>query len=220
VSMGLGSSAAVAVACARVLLRISDRPAPAEEVARIAMLMEQEFHGQPSGVDHTTSAQGRLILFRRAPGAAQGTARAVRSPRPLRLLIALAGPRSPTRIIVAALRDRAQQWPVRYKRLMRELGTLAREGAQAIESGDLEGLGDALTVSHGILCALQLSSPRLDGLVDRLRQEGAMGAKLTGAGGDGGAVIGLFYEPEPVVARLRQEGINCFTSQVAGPQAL
>ena len=65
-----------------------------------------------------------------------------------------------------------------------------------------------------------LSSLRIDTVVHALREFGALGAKLTGAGGDGGAVIGLFYEPEHAAAKLRAQGLNCFTSQVAGPLAL
>jgi mevalonate kinase len=56
--------------------------------------------------------------------------------------------------------------------------------------------------------------------VHRLRRAGALGAKLTGAGGDGGAVIALFAEPEPAMARLKAEGVQCFASQLAGPRAL
>ena len=221
VSMGLGSSAAVGVACARLLLLASGKPSPRPDVvARVAMLMEEEFHGQPSGIDHTTSAQGRLILYRRRPGATLGTARPVRSPRPLKLLVALVGPRPPTRVTVAALRARASRWPSRYGRLMRELGALAREGASAVEKGDLESLGDAMNASQGVLSGLGLSSASIDQMVHRLRGMGAMGAKLTGAGGDGGAVIGLFLEPESAVVRLRRQGVVCFESQVAGPKTL
>ena len=220
-SMGLGSSAAVGVACARLLLAASGRKdAPPSEVARVAMLMEEEFHGQPSGIDHTTSARARLLFYRKRPGAALGTAREVRSPRPLKLLVALLGPRPPTRVTVAALRARVARWPSRYGRLMRELGTLAREGAAAVEQGDLESLGDAMNASQGVLSALGLSSASIEQMVYRLRGMGALGAKLTGAGGDGGAVIGLFLEPEPAVARLRRQGVVCFGSQVAGPRAL
>jgi mevalonate kinase len=57
-------------------------------------------------------------------------------------------------------------------------------------------------------------------MVHRLRLLGALGAKLTGAGGDGGAVIGLFLEPESAVAQLTRQGVRCFSSQVAGPRAL
>jgi mevalonate kinase len=221
VSMGLGSSAAVGVACARLLLAASGKPnAPADVVAKVAMLMEEEFHGQPSGIDHTTSAQGRLILYRRRPGAAVGTARPVRSPKPLALVVALVGPRPPTKATVAALRERAERWPSRYGRLMRELGVLAREGAAAVEQGDLDSLGDAMNAAHGVLCALGLSSASIDGMVHRLRGLGALGAKLTGAGGDGGAVIGLFLEPERAVMKLRKQGVVSFGSQLAGPRAL
>jgi len=52
----------------------------------------------------------------------------------------------------------------------------------------------------------------------RLRNMGALGAKLTGAGGDGGAVIGLFNDTGPVVHELTRLGIRCFDSQLAGPR--
>src|SRR4051794_38515435 len=67
VSVGLGSSAAVGVACARALLKAAGRDGSAREVTRTALMMEEEFHGTPSGVDHTTSAMGTLIEFRRKP---------------------------------------------------------------------------------------------------------------------------------------------------------
>lgn len=220
VSMGLGSSAAVAVACSRLLLSAAGPPASPAEVARVAFDMEKEFHGTPSGIDHTCSAMGQLIRYRLRPGEDLGSARVVKSPRPLKVLVALAGERSPTKGTVAALRARRERWPARYRRLFAEIGRLVRDGVKAIESGDLEALGDAMTVNQGLLSALRLSSARLDEMVYRLRSMGALGAKLTGAGGDGGAVIGLFLEPEPVVARLTRMGIRCFSSQLAGPRVL
>ena len=219
-SMGLGSSAALSVACSRVLLKaagIKDSPG---EVARLALEMEQEFHGTPSGVDHTTSAEQQLILYKRVPPQSSGRARVVKSPRPLKILVVLVGERSPTKKTVGALRERQARWPERYGRLFQQIGAVAREGAQAVEQGDLEGLGDAMNVNQGLLSALGLSSPPLEEMVYRLRGLGALGAKLTGAGGDGGAVIGLFYEPEPAVAKLLGLGVRCFSSQLAGPRAL
>jgi mevalonate kinase len=218
-SMGLGSSGALSVACARVLLQAAGRKATASEVAAVAWEMEQEFHGTPSGVDHTTSAMEQLILYRRKPGAEQGRAKVVESPKPVKLVVVMAGARSPTKLTVGALRERQKRWPDRYQRVFREIGLLASEGAEAVEEGDLEALGDVMNVNHGLLAALGLSSPGLDDMVHRLRNMGALGAKLTGAGGDGGAVIGLFQDTEPVVHELTRLGIRCFDSQLAGPRA-
>jgi mevalonate kinase len=219
-SMGLGSSAALSVACARVLLKATGARDSAQQVVRLAQEMEQEFHGTPSGVDHTTSAREQLILYKRTPGQSTGRAREVKSPRPLKLLVVLAGERSPTKKTVAALRERQARWPERYRRLFHQIGAVATEGAKAVEAGELEALGDAMNVNQGLLSALGLSSPPLEEMVYRLRGLGALGAKLTGAGGDGGAVIGLFLEPEPAVAKLLGLGVRCFSSQLAGPRAL
>ena len=220
-SMGLGSSAAVSVAVARLLLKARNgvqlRP---NEVARVAWEMESVFHGTPSGVDHTVSVHDALIHFRRRPDSATSTVRRVDCPRPLKVLVALVGGRPSTRETVAALRRRQQKWPRRYGRLFQEIGRLVDEGREAIERGDLDALGDLMNVNQGLLAALGLSSAGIDSMVHRLRSLGALGAKLTGAGGDGGAVIGLFLEPEPAVARLTREGVRCFSSQVAGPRAL
>lgn len=222
VSVGLGSSAAVAVATARALLHAAGRPTRVRDVLDVALEMEREFHATPSGLDHTCSAYGELIRFQRKPTAARGTVRVVSSARPLKLLIAVVGDRSPTRETVSALRQRIDRWPSRYRRVMEDIGKLADEGAEAIARGDLETLGDAMNVNHGLLGALGLSSPRIDALVHLLRSMGALGAKLTGAGGDGGAVIALFRDPERAMAQpaLARAKIRCFESQIAGPRAL
>lgn len=218
ISVGLGSSAAVGVACARALLKASGRTVAPREVARIALRMEEAFHGTPSGVDHTTSALGALILYRRRVGAAVGNAVPLQCPVPLHVIVALAGKRRSTRETVRGLRERAQRWGSRYARLLREIGQVAREGAAAVTAGDLDALGDAMNVNHGLLSALQLSSATIDEVVHRLRDHGALGAKLTGAGGDGGAVVGLFRDPKPALARLRRTGVPCFSSQLSGPR--
>ena len=214
-SMGLGSSAALSVAVARVLLESSSgKAATAKQVETLALAMEKEFHGTPSGVDHTTSARNELIRF------ARGEARVVKAPRPVKVLVAMTGPRSATRATVGALRERQARWRGRYQRLFAQIARLVDDGVALVRRGDLEGLGDVMNMNQGLLGALGLSSAPIEAMVYRLREHGALGAKLTGAGGDGGAVIGLFLEPEPTVMRLRREGVECFASQLAGPRVL
>lgn len=214
-SMGLGSSAAVAVAVASVLLQASSGRSPSTgRVRALAGGMEVVFHGTPSGVDHACSALGLPIRFRRLAAGRTPLVRAVRLRRPLELLVAIAGQRRATRDTVSALRQRQARWPLRYRRLFQEVGRVAEEGVKAAEAGDLEALGDAMNVNHGLLAALGVSSPALDGMAGFLREAGALGAKLTGAGGDGGAVVGLFPDAGPAHKRLLRAGVSCFVSRV------
>ncbi len=215
VSMGLGSSGALSVAISRVLLEAkTGRPASVKQVEDLALEMEREFHGTPSGVDHTTSAHNAMVLFQK------GVARELEAARPIKVLVALVGPRASTKATVGALRERQARWPARYAKVFTLIGGLVREGAKAAKVGDLETLGDVMNMNQGQLSALGLSSEPLEQMIFLLRETGALGAKLTGAGGDGGAVIGLFREPEPALVELRRRGVDCFVSQLAGPRAL
>lgn len=218
-SMGLGSSAAVSVACARLLLKAADpRKEPAtKDVAKVAWEMERVFHGTPSGVDHTCASEASLIHFRRRPQSDRAQVTRLSCPRPLEIVVVLVGERPATKATVAALRARQAKWADRYARIFDEIGQLVGEARQAIEAGDLELLGDCMNMNQGLLAALGLSSESIESMVYSLRREGALGAKLTGAGGDGGAVIALFPEPRRAAARLARQGIRCFTSQLAGP---
>jgi mevalonate kinase len=209
VSMGLGSSAALSVAVSKLLLTACGKSFGTKQVLALAAAMEGEFHGTPSGVDHTTSARAELILYRR-----EGPTKAVKAKKRLHVVVALAGERTATKTTVAALRERREKWPRRYTRLFTEIGRLADEGAKAVARGDLEELGDLMNMNHGLLWAMQLSSERIDTMVRRMRSLGAFGAKLTGAGGDGGAVIGLFSDPFKAVNALTSEGVLCFESQL------
>lgn len=219
-SMGLGSSAAVSVACARLLLKASlgGAEAAAKDVARVAWEMEKVFHGTPSGVDHTTSAEAAMIHFRRKPGTEKAKVLKVRSPRPLGLVVALIGKRPATKATVAALRERQAKWPERYARIFKDIGAIVDEGRVAVERGDAELLGDLMNMNQGLLAALGLSSPGIEAMAYRLREAGALGAKLTGAGGDGGAVIALFEDARRAAKSLKRAGIRCFASEIASAE--
>lgn len=215
ISMGLGSSAALSVAVSRLLLRAAGRKDDAKSVSQVALQMEQRFHGTPSGVDHACSVSGGIISYRRPAGAAAGRAQALVVPAPLHLAVLLVGTRSPTRATVASLRERRERWPERYGRLFREIGRTAVDGHRALADGDLVGLGDAMNVNHGLLVGLGLSSLSLDAAVHGLRAQGALGAKLTGAGGDGGAVIGLFDSLAKAKRAIARVDLPGFTSTLS-----
>lgn len=210
VAMGLGSSAALSVAFVRAILGREGTP---KAVERLALDMEREFHGTPSGVDSATSARAALLLF------ARGRARRVRVAAPLNFVVVLTGARAPTREVVAGLAERRRRIPAQSARFLREIGWLAREGAVAARGGNVRLLGELMNVNQGILNALGLSSVALESAAFRLRDAGALGAKLTGAGGSGGAAIGLFATRSQAVRAARMFGSSGFATQYTGAPA-
>jgi mevalonate kinase len=113
---------------------------------------------------------------------------------------------------VARLRHRA---PVTAK-VMDLFGDLVEDASRALALGDVAGLGRLFDVAHGLLCALRVSSPAIETLVHSARAAGAVGAKLTGAGG-GGAVIALAPGHEgDVLVRWRRDGFAAFSTTIGG----
>ncbi len=75
-----------------------------------------------------------------------------------------------------------------------------------LEGHDLQQLGDLMNVCHGLLNALRVSSRELEELVQLARENGALGAKLTGGGG-GGSIVALCPENrDRVIAAMRDAG--------------
>ncbi|HEY3358230.1 MAG TPA: mevalonate kinase [Polyangia bacterium] len=200
---GLGSSAALAAAVARALCDDAARVAAAVAAA------EGVFHGNPSGLDAALALDGGLGVFTRDAGLRPLAAAPVTwcvgdtgQPRDTRALVAAVGAR------VAAERAAAV--------LVERLGALATAGAAALVAGDLGALGRCLDDAQEALAALGVSSPAIERMGAVARGAGALGAKLTGAGG-GGCVIALAPGREAeVLAAWRDAGYAGFAAEVGG----
>ena len=89
------------------------------------------------------------------------------------------------------------------------------EGVEAIESHNLEQLGELMNVCQGLLNSLQVSSWELEELIEIARKNGAVGAKLTGGGG-GGSIIALCPDgADKVVRAIRDAGYRALEVQIA-----
>ena len=109
---------------------------------------------------------------------------------PLPLVVACSSQRGLTREQVAGVRARREQYPDRYDGIFEEIDALSLAGAEALKIADFEALGAYMNMCHGLLNAIGVSTPELEGMIDIARTAGASGAKLTGAGG-GGSVVAL-----------------------------
>lgn len=191
IAAGLGSGAALAVAAARALLLALGITPHADEVSALAYEAEKLHHGTPSGIDNTVIAYEQPIFFVRGE-----TTQPLAVGAPLELLIANSGIPGPTRLMVSGVRERYQAQPERYRSLLDEMGSIALAARAALAAGDQRALGELFDRNQTLLEALGVSHPRLEALITAARQAGALGAKLTGAGG-GGNIITLI-NPEQV----------------------
>jgi len=210
---GLGSSAALAVAVARAAAAAIGRPA--DDPAILAAVTEAETvsHGNPSGIDAAAAASGAAGRFSRADGWQPVAVR-----QAISLCVGLSGRPRDTVAQVSAVARLRERLPA-ADGVLALLGGLATDGERALALGDVDGLGRILDVAHGLLASLRLSSPELEVMVHGARAAGAIGAKLTGAGG-GGAVIALAPGHErDVLARWRAAGYEGFVAGIPATTA-
>ncbi|WP_135362625.1 mevalonate kinase [Halosimplex halophilum] len=191
---GLGSSAAVTAAgiyAAAEELGTELTPAEVADRAYRAELAVQE--GNASRADTFCSATGGAV---RVEG---DDCRSLDAPE-LPFVVGFDGGAGDTGALVAGVRELKDSYDFAADTVA-AIGDLVRNGEQALSAGDLAELGELMDFNHGLLSALGVSSRSLDAMVWAARDAGALGAKLTGAGG-GGCVVAL-DETEETETALR-----------------
>jgi mevalonate kinase len=208
---GLGCSAAMGVAIARAL---EPRLGPAAIQDR-AMVWEQVFHGNPSGVDAAVSARGGCVLFRKG-----SKLEPVRSRGAIHLCIGNTGTASSTKSMVEAVARLRARKPDAVDKSFEAIRALVHSARLAIEAGDRQTLGRLMDINQSLLGDIVVSTPEIEELCRVARVSGALGAKLTGAGG-GGSVVALVPTQavaEAVLAAWKTAGFQGFATHVA-PEA-
>jgi hydroxymethylglutaryl-CoA reductase len=206
-AMGLGGSAAMAVAVIRALDRHFRLGLDNAQVNALAYRCEEVAHGAASGVDNTVATYGKLVLYKRGEQPDEApTIRELSVATPIPLVIGISGKESLTARSVGNVRNAWQRNPTLYEGIFDQINQLTLQGVVAMQKNDLERLGDLMNICHGLLNALRVSSRELEELVQIAREHGALGAKLTGGGG-GGSIIALCPQNrDKVMAAMRDAG--------------
>jgi mevalonate kinase len=219
---GLGSSAAIGVAAGRAVASLFDPEIEGESAAR-AVAWERIFHGNPSGIDTAAAAIGGCFRFTREHGA-----HPIPVARPLVLAIGWSGSSSSTRTMVEGVARLRARKPAMVDKSIAGIAALVDNAALAVEAGDLLGLGRLFDLNQMILAGLLLSTEAIEDMCATARAAGALGAKLTGAGG-GGSVIALVGASQSadedasaamILAAWRAAGFSGFVTRVGIPEGI
>jgi mevalonate kinase len=180
---GLGSSAAVSVAAIDAATRELGVELDDREIADRAYRVEYAVQdGQASRADTFCSAMGGAVRV-------EGEECRTLSAPDLPFVVGFDGVGGDTGALVSMVSDLRSSYGFAAD-TVESIGDVVRRGERALAEEDLDELGRLMDFNHGLLSALGVSSRSLDAMVWAARDAGAMGAKLTGAGG-GGCIVAL-----------------------------
>ena len=233
---GFSSSAAFSIAVLDALARLAGHALPALELAELAYEVEHDWLGVACGrLDQLASALGRAgpegpaaALLRWEGGEARQVERVPVGARLPLVVGAFSAPRD-TPGILAALNDaffgRCSDGAAvqATRQALAIFGAEALAGAEHLRSGDRGALGASMNAAQRAYDELlapnlpALRAPGLTAATAALREAGALGAKFSGAGGDG-SVVALFDDDEGAargVERLRALGLSALQTPLA-----
>ena len=203
VAAGLGSSASTTVAIISALVESNGIRLSREEIFKLAFVPENFLHGKPSGVDHATCIYGGMIQFTRP-----FTVTPLRPRKEPVILVCDTGIHHATKTLVGAVVQKSRREKTRFQDYIAKVREISKGVVKALREGDDEDLGVLMYQNHQILREIGVSHPKLNQLVEVARRAGALGAKLTGAGG-GGSIIVLsrsISDRDRISRVLRREG--------------
>jgi mevalonate kinase len=206
-SVGLGSSAAVSVAMVASLSSFIGRSLSLDDIKEIAHESEKIIHSFPSGIDTTISTYGGGILYENC----------VTKELPLHfstsyMVIINSQIQRLTKDIVENVKKKHDKDPVLIENIFNNIHNLVIDAEKAMNNVDLSKIGELMSLNHKLLRDLGVSNNSLDMIVNTLNKNGALGSKLTGAGG-GGCVISLYDDlalAEQAIALMKENNFQAF----------
>lgn len=211
---GLGASSAVMVALVGLLKEFKHLPLTDYEIADLACVLEREELGIEGGLqDQYAAAFGGFNYIEFLPD------RVVVNPLKVsldvmnelqyNLLLCYTGTMRLSAHIIQDQVDRYERREAATMQALRELKALTIEMKNALLRRELDNFGELLhrEWQYKKTLSSRISNPQLDELYETAREHGALGGKITGAGGGG---YMLLYCPadrkHSVAARLKELG--------------
>jgi mevalonate kinase len=161
-------------------------------------------------IDVSTAFYGGYVTYNSALGA-----RKEKIGTPLNLVLVNTGPKLGTAVTVGRVASLYNSDREGTERMLDEIDDCTLSGHAALEKGDLGEAGRHMFRNHELLKRLGVSNDNLDKVVELSRTNGAFGAKLSGGGGGGMAVVLAGPESKGKLIRIFNE--NKFDAFEAEP---
>ncbi len=180
---GFGSSAALCVSLVRAAHYYMSVNLTDQKINELAHTLETTFHHSPSGIDTGLATFNRLCFFQKKESSSPMDCSFIEMPS-LYLVVGAVQRKSSTLDLVMQVANQRQTDPQVQTRLCK-LGSLAQDFLSSLNIYEPQKFGLLATEAQMLLTQLNLSTPELDHIFKRSTQWGALGGKLSGAGGGG-----------------------------------
>ncbi len=198
IGAGLGSSAAVTVATILSSSTINNIKLTMDEIAKIAHQVELEVQGAASPIDTTLSTHGGIIYLSRE--AEEIIQMDINSEIPI--VIGYTSKRGNTGKMVESVRLKMESHPQIMIPILNSLEALTNGAREAMLRDDHRMIGEFMNINQGLLDAMGVNTEELSNMVFAARKSGALGSKLTGAGGGGSIIAYCPGRVEEVVSSI------------------
>jgi mevalonate kinase len=207
--VGLGSSAASCVATVAAVDSLFHKP-DKQYVCDKAIKSERLIHHSSSGADCYISTFGGLMYYIKNEGFNK-----IYSNKDLSLIIGNTGIRHSTGVLVASVKKFKDKNSSLFNSLSHHAEIICRDAFTAITKGDEKKLGKLMIENHTLLQHIGVSHDKIDYLVNLCIENGALGAKLTGAGG-GGIMIALVPQEQKlkIISTIEKNGCKCIAVKI------
>ena len=184
IGAGLGSSAAVTVATILSSSIYNNINLTRDEIAKLAHQVEREVQGAASPIDTTLSTHGGVIYL--SKDAEEIITLDINTEIPI--IIGYTSKRGNTGKLVESVKLKVEKYPQIMNLILNSMESITNHAHEALVNGDHQKIGELMNINHGLLDSLGVNTEELSKMVYFARKTGALGSKVTGAGG-GGSII-------------------------------
>lgn len=205
---GLGSSSAVTVATIAAVSNTLGASLKKDGISDLAFETEMSIQGMASRTGVTVATRGGFVKVQ------DGRVESIKDLPQSSVVIGYTKVSRRTGKLIERVRRRKGAHPQIFESTLQLIGRATHVGIDAFGKRDFKKVGALMNANQMFLEILGASSPKLRRLISAAGEAGALGAKLTGAGG-GGCMIALVHdEGKEVAEAIESKGGRAFITRI------
>jgi mevalonate kinase len=204
--VGLGSSAALSVAAVASIYGLYNIYNKKNKILELAIETEKIIHRNSSGADCVISTYGGLMYYQK-----KLTVRQLKYSKKLNFIIVNTGLKHSTGELVSIVERFRQNNFETFLKLSNKVTNICNNAIEALEEGNTLKLGKLMNENQILLEQIGVSNKEINKIIETSLNYGAVGSKLTGAGG-GGCILSIIHQEnkKDFLCNMRKSGYECF----------